>query len=93
MEMKRTRENMIGRLMYLGLVLILLLFAAQKLIAQPPVQSYKVKDGKMYIVLDRRLDDAALDNFISKYDLYDLPLKEIMKGKLIDSLLRDGMGY
>src|SRR6185436_12279359 len=90
MEMIRTRENMVSRLLYLGLVLVLLLYASANVMAQPPVQSYKVKDGKMFIVLDRRLDDAALDNFIAKYELYDLPLKEIMRGKLIDSLLRMG---
>jgi len=88
--MRRTRYNLIRRLLNLGLVFALLLYASPKVMAQPPVQSYKVKDGKMFIVLDRRLDDAALDNFIAKYDLYDLPLKEIMRGKLIDSLLRMG---
>lgn len=71
-------------------IVFLLLGIGTGAIAQPLAQVCKVRDGKMYIEVDKRLDDSTVDNFIARYNLFDLPLKELIKGKLIDSIRRMG---
>lgn len=72
------------------LVLFCLFIGNSDSISQPPLKSYTVRDGKMIIALSKQLSEASLDSFIAQYDLYDLPLKDVMRGKNIDSLKKLG---
>lgn len=58
--------------------------------AQPPVKSYTIKDGKMYIALGKGLQVNALDSFIKKYQLNDLDLTTFVKTGKPDSLHKLG---
>ena len=58
--------------------------------AQPPVKSYTIKNGKMYIALGKNLEKNSLDSFIAKYDLYDLDLRNFVKKGKPDSLTKMG---
>lgn len=71
-------------------MLWLMLCTAVSGLAQTPVKSYTVKDGRMYIALGKKLQDASLDSFIAQYDLQDLALKQFIRGRLLDSLAKLG---
>ena len=87
MEMKRV----IGwRLCWLACCCMLLLLCTQELKAQPPVTSYTVKDGKMYITIGKNLPTALLDSFVIKYELFDLDLRQLISAGLSDSLSKRG---
>lgn len=58
--------------------------------AQSTAKSCTVKDGKMYIIVGKQLSEASLDSFIDKYDLYDLALKQHIKGMYPDTLKKLG---
>lgn len=64
----------------------LVLFATIRGVAQEPVKSYTVKDGRMYIALGKRITEPSLDSFINQYDLQDLSLKKFVRGTHLDSL-------
>src|SRR5690349_12326396 len=72
------------------MVAFLLFVSNLKLVAQAPVKSYTVKNGKMFIALSRNISEPSLDSFINQYDLYDLALKDFMAGKKLDSLRKMG---
>jgi hypothetical protein len=59
-------------------------------IAQKPVKSCTVKDGRMFIALSKKLTDASVDSFASQFDLNDLALKQNIRGGLLDSLRKLG---
>jgi hypothetical protein len=71
-------------------VYALLLLYTQLANAQPPIKSYTIKDGKMYITVSKHLYKTALDSFIIKYDLYDLDLPNFIKTGSPDSLKKLG---
>jgi hypothetical protein len=88
MEMSWARHTSIWFRKGSIILLLLILGGFAQLNAQ--VQTCKIKDGKIIIELSRQLDKEAIDIFVDKYDLYDLPLKEVLQGKLIDSLKKLG---
>ncbi len=49
-------------------------------------QVYTVKDGRMYIELNKQLPASALDSFIRRYDLGDLAIKYFIRTNSTDSL-------
>ena len=51
---------------------------------------YTIRDGKMYITLDRRVTDAALDSFMRQFDLVDLGLKQLLRADIADSIVKQG---
>jgi hypothetical protein len=53
-------------------------------------KNYAVKDGKMCITLDKRMQKNALDSFIDRYNLYDLNLPHFMNTGSPDSLSKLG---
>jgi hypothetical protein len=59
-------------------------------IGQPSMKKYMVKDGKMYISVNRQISDASLDSFITQFSLNDLALKEFMHKNYSDSVIRKG---
>jgi hypothetical protein len=71
-------------------VVFLVAIAQVKIVAQPPVKTYTVRNGKMYIELSKEIHGASLDSFVAQYNLYDLPLKEAIKKNRIDSLEKLG---
>lgn len=73
-----------------GFIILLMIVTAFSMYAQIPRKNYIIKDGKMLIELSKRLDDSALDSFISKFDLFDLDLKQFIKTNSPDSLLKLG---
>ncbi|MBL0358052.1 MAG: hypothetical protein IPP72_14805 [Chitinophagaceae bacterium] len=58
--------------------------------AQPPVKTYTIKDGNMYIALSKNLQQSSLDSFISKYELSDLNLPAFLQTGIADSLHKLG---
>jgi Glycogen recognition site of AMP-activated protein kinase len=59
-------------------------------LAQSPVKSYTIKDGKMHIEISKNLSELALDSFINKHELYDLDLKTFLKTNRADSIKKLG---
>ena len=73
------------KLLRILLCAFLLVFACNvKLNAQ--VKSYTIKDGRMYIALSKSISDAELDDFVNKFDLHDLVLKQSIRLNSLDSL-------
>ena len=70
--------------------LLLLLLCAQQLMAQAPVKTYTIKNGKMFIALGKDIPAVSLDSFIKKYDLGDLDLQHFIKTNQPDSLHKLG---
>jgi len=88
MEVKRTIFCLLRLVRFIG---CLLLFAiAQKVLAQEPVKKYTVKSGNMYIEITKDINDAALDSFITQFDLHNLFLKDFLKKNVSDSLRKNG---
>lgn len=58
--------------------------------AQPTQKLYSVKNGKMMIMLDKRISEASLDSFIQQFDLSELALKRFILNGFSDSLERMG---
>jgi Glycogen recognition site of AMP-activated protein kinase len=52
--------------------------------------SYTIKDGRMYITLDKHIDKAKLDKFVQQYDLDDLGLPRVLSSKHFDKLVKNG---
>jgi len=73
------------------IVSVLLNFLANStLYAQEQGRVYTIKNGKMYIELNKDLPVASLDSFIERYELYDLSLKSFIKTNNEDTLKMRG---
>jgi|SRR6218665_2144086 len=72
------------------MLLWLVLFAGADGIAQAPVKLYTVRDGRMYIMLGKKLTDSSIDSFIVQFALQDLSLKSFIRGVHLDSLAKLG---
>jgi hypothetical protein len=90
MEIKGTRYNWSRLVRFCTAMLLLFCLTAAKGLAQSPVKSYTVKDGRMYIALGKNLKESSIDSFITQYDLQDLALKQFIKGIYLDSLKKLG---
>jgi 1,4-alpha-glucan branching enzyme len=69
---------------------ILTLLPLLPLLAQPPVKKYFIKNGKMCVELSKQINEAALDSFVTQYNLADLDLKQFIKTAVPDSLQKLG---
>jgi len=78
------------RWMALCMGILFLLSATPCKVAAQRSNGYTIKDGKMYILLNKKINDASLDSFITKYNLFDLGLKQFIKNQFYDSLIRQG---
>lgn len=58
--------------------------------AQSSVKRYSVKNGKMYIELGREISRRDLNSFMAEYNLYDLPLEQLVRTKVTDSMVKLG---
>ena len=86
MEVKHTIA-MLKKWLHMSVCAVfLILFLQLKASAQVPVKIYTVKDGKMYIELSKDMGEAALDSFISQFDLTELALKYFIKTNRQDTL-------
>lgn len=74
--------------LYLVMTMMVLLCFVSKGISQDAI--CKVRDGKMYIEVKKDIGDAALENFIEKFDLFDLQLEKCLRGKYLDTLVWQG---
>ena len=54
------------------------------------INSYTIKDGRMYITIYVQLDQAKLDSFIVQYDLADLNLPHVLRTGKVDRLRKMG---
>lgn len=86
MEIKRTIYH-IKKHLATWLCIFILMISAN---VQAQTKAYAIKDGKMYITLSKTIPETSLDSFISKYDLYDLALKQFIKDNSPDSLKKLG---
>ena len=55
-----------------------------------PIRGYSIRDGKMYIMLDRKISDKELGDFIDKYDLSGIGLWQLVRNNKHDSLDQEG---
>ncbi len=78
------------RLSYL--VFALLVIAQANIYAQPTVSAGRCdfKDGEFYIEVNKNINAIALKNFIIKYDLGDLDLKNVIEKNRVDTLKKLG---
>src|SRR6187549_1613143 len=89
----RASTYKIKALMIYSCALFLAAVTFIRVAAQPPVKAYTIKDGKMYISLSKKINETALDSFITSYNLYDLGLKQFVKTKSHDSLSKQGWKF
>ncbi len=68
----------------------ILLFAFLQANAQAPVNSYTVRNGKMYIAVGKNIQKASLDSFVVKYELADLDLQACISTGSTDTLKKLG---
>jgi hypothetical protein len=61
------------------LLLLLFLLVGSNVYAQPPVKSFVVKKGDIYITLSKNIPADELDAFIRQYSLEELDLKTFFK--------------
>jgi hypothetical protein len=86
MEM-RSRLTILRRVVT-GLFIFSLSFLQMQSFAQ--ATAYSIKNGKMYIQMEKGLKEPALDSFITQYDLQDLDLKRFITTNKTDSLQKKG---
>jgi hypothetical protein len=82
MEMRRMKYLL--KLLCLAIIIIV---TTKNIHAQPPGKMYTVKNGKMMIMIDRKISESSLDSFIIQFDLDNLALKQLVKNGFKDSLL------
>src|SRR3712207_4714090 len=89
MEIKSTihRAQGVARIVLCGCLMFFFSLVAS---AQPPVKSYTVKNGKMYIHLDRLIGERVLDSFLMQYNLADIGLRQFIRKNVCDSLRLQG---
>jgi len=85
MEITKNRYRMMWMA---GLFLFFLLGFAVRSSAQ--VAAYSIKNGRMYIQMAKGLKEAAIDSFVTQYELEDLDLKRFIRSNKPDSLLKLG---
>lgn len=68
----------------------ILLFVFLQANAQVPVNTYTVRNGKMYIAVGKNIQKASLDSFVAKYELADLDLATCISTGATDSLKKMG---
>ncbi len=68
----------------------ILLFAFLQTNAQAPVNSYTIRNGKMYIAVGKNIQKASLDSFVVKYELADLDLQACISTGSTDTLKKLG---
>lgn len=54
------------------------------------VAAYAIKNGRMFIQMEKKMAENAIDSFITQYELQDLDLKTFIKTNKIDSLQKLG---
>jgi len=81
------RQTIVKSLMA-SLFAFFLSMLAEKSFAQ--VAAYAIKNGRMYIQMEKTLKESAIDSFVSQYDLQDLDLKTFIKTNRADSLKKSG---
>ncbi|RXK57829.1 hypothetical protein ESA94_20125 [Lacibacter luteus] len=72
------------------LLLLLFLLFGSNVYAQPPVKSFVVKKGYIYITLSKNIPVNELETFIRHYNLEELDLKSFFKSSRPDSLIKLG---
>ena len=71
-------------------IIVVIIFGTFSIPAQSHSEKYTIKDGKMLIELSKQLNEAELDSFITKFNLFDLDLKQFIKTNSPDSLHKLG---
>lgn len=90
MEIARTTYHPLHLVRAVVYTLFLLMALQWPAAAQQPAPKYSIKQGRMYLEIDRAIKDSALECFIRQYDLQDLPLKQYLQTNLADTLQKMG---
>jgi hypothetical protein len=78
-------------LLVVGLLLTLVPGTAHSQGEKPSREaSYTIRDGRMYITIDKHIDKAKLDKFVLQYDLDDLGLPRVLSSANVSKLLKQG---
>jgi hypothetical protein len=70
--------------------LLICFLACFELYSSAQVAAYAIKNGRMYIQMEKKMNENAIDSFITQYELQDLDLKTFIKTNKIDSLQKLG---
>lgn len=70
--------------------LLIFFLACFVLYSSAQVAAYAIKNGRMYIQMEKKMNENAIDSFITQYELQDLDLKIFIKTNKIDSLQKLG---
>ena len=89
MEVKQT-IYLFKQLRKLLLPVLLLVIIGSNVNAQPPIKSFVVKNGSIFITLSKNMPAAELDVFVEQYSLQELDLKNFFKTNRPDSLVKLG---
>jgi hypothetical protein len=71
-------------------VRVWLIISIPLLLDAQEAKKYFIKNGKMYIELNKRITESALDSFIMQFNLADLGLKQFIRNNFADSLRKMG---
>lgn len=69
---------------------LLLFFLACFALQTSSQVGYAIKNGRMYVQMEKKLTEAAIDSFVTQYELQDLDLKTFIKTNKTDSLQKLG---
>jgi hypothetical protein len=70
--------------------LLVFFLACLVLHSSAQIAAYAIKNGRMFVQMEKKLTEAAIDSFITQYELQDLDLKTFIKTNKIDSLQKLG---
>lgn len=74
----------------LGAGLLIVFVACCTLYSSAQVARYAIKNGRMFVQMEKKLSESAIDSFVTQYELQDLDLKSFIKTNKVDSLLKLG---
>jgi hypothetical protein len=90
MEIKLTNHTKHGLVRFLRCVMVMLFLGLGPASFSQWTPTYTIKNGKMVIILGKDTKESALDSFITKFELNDLDLKNLVRTRSTDSLRKLG---
>lgn len=83
-------KNRLTILQWTKTSLLLLILFCLVLRASSQIAAYAIKNGRMYVQMEKKMSENAIDSFITQYELQDLDLKSFLKTNRMDSLQKLG---
>src|SRR4051794_230831 len=90
MEIKSTMNNPYRMVRFASCALLFLCALFVSVYCMGQVGSYTVKNGRMYISVNKKMRETAIDSFIKQFDLQDLGIKRFIRTNNSDSIKKQG---